>query len=93
MGIDNTLKFIKEPLVDLGERMYLINCVSSLHCLGNDEDTVICRLKERLVDVINLDLLVSYESVSSLSEHTETLLDDLLEVSTERHDLTDRFHA
>ena len=93
ININDMTEFVKEPLVNLCYLVNLINAVYlSLHCLCNDEDTLICWSVESLLDIRNLKFLVLNESVHTLSDHTETLLDSFLEVTTDSHNLTYGLH-
>ena len=93
VGPDDILKLVKEPLVDLGEVMDLVDSVTGAHCLGNNEYTVVCRLPQGSLNVRHLQFLVSYEAMGSLADHPESLLDGLLEAAADGHDLSDRFHG
>ena len=93
VGRDNVLQTVKEPLVNLGEFMNLIDSVTGAHSLGNHEDTPVGRFTERLIHIGNLELLVSHIAMSPLPDHTKTLLDSLLERASDSHDLADTLHA
>ena len=56
------LEFIKEPTVNLRQIMYLINGITLVHSLRNDEDTLVSRLTERCIKVGNLQLFVLYKA-------------------------------
>ena len=86
------LQLLEEPLVNLGQIMNLINGVSLVHSLGDDEDTLVSRLAQSSVDVRNLKLLVLNEAVHALTDHTQTLLDGFLEVAADGHNLPYRLH-
>ena len=68
MSIYNTHELIEEPLVDLGEIVDLVNSITGLHSLADHENTVVGRLIEGSIDVVNLDILVSDESVCTLTD-------------------------
>ena len=93
IDVDDVLQFLQEPLVDLGQVVNLIYGIALVHCLGYHEDTLICRLLQGSIDVLNLQLLVFYEAVHALANHTKTLLDSLLKVATDGHHLADRLHG
>ena len=73
--------------------MYLVYAISLFQGLRHGEDTQVGRVRQLLVQVIEMDIVVTYETMHSLSDHTKTLLHDLLEALTDRHDLADGFHA
>ena len=92
-GQHDVLELVKEPLVDLCELVDAVNGVSGPHCLGYHEYTGVGRLAESCLYVGNLEFLVAYESVGSLADHPQTLLDGFLEAAAYGHDLSDRFHG
>ena len=73
--------------------MDLVYAISLFQGLRHGEDTQVGRVRQLLVQVIEMDIVVTYETMHSLSDHTKTLLHDLLEALTDRHDLADGFHA
>ena len=73
--------------------MDLVYAISLFQGLRHGEDTQVGRVRQLLVQVIEVDIVVTYETMHSLSDHTKTLLHDLLEALTDRHDLADGFHA
>ncbi len=93
VGIDDALEFLQEPLVDLGEVVYLVNGIAGLHGLADDEDALVGWFVQCLVDVGHLQNLVLQEAVHALSNHAQTLLDGLFEGAADGHDLTYRLHA
>ena len=60
-------------------------------CYG--EDTQVGRVSQGVVQVVEFQVVVSYETVHTLSDHTQTFLHDLFEALTDRHDFADRLHA
>ena len=93
VDVDDMAQLVEEPAVDLRQIVDLIDGVALVHGLGNDEDTLVRRLTQRRVDVVDLQLLVLHIAVHSLSNHAQTLLDSLLEVATDGHHLSDRLHG
>ena len=92
VDVDDMLQFLQEPLVDLGQVVNLVNGITLVHSLRDDEDTLVGWLLQGSVDVSDFQLLVLHEAVHALTNHTKTLLDSLLEVTTDGHHLTDRLH-
>ena len=72
--------------------MDLVDGVALMHSLRDDEHTLVGRLAQSCVDIVNLKFLILYEAVHTLTNHTQTLLDSLLEVSTDSHHLAYRLH-
>ena len=93
IDVDDMLQFLKEPLVDLRQLMYVVNGISLVHSLGYDKHALVGRLAQGGVDIVNLQLLVLHEAVHSLAYHAESLLDCLLEGASDGHHLADRFHG
>ena len=92
VGLHDVLQLIEEPFVDLGEVVDLIYRVAGAHSLGDHEDAFVGRLPESLLQVGDLELLVADESVRSLTDHSESFLDGLLEAAADGHNLADGFH-
>ena len=93
VNINDMTELVKEPLVNLCYLVDLVNAVYlSLHCLRNDKDTFVCRSMESLLYILNLKFLVLHESVHSLSDHAESLLDSFLEITADSHNLTYGLH-
>ena len=93
VDVNNMLEFLQEPLVDLGELVNLVDGISLVHRLGDDEDTLVGRLPQSTVDILDVQLFVRHEAMHALSDHTQTLLDGLLEGTTDGHHLSYRLHA
>ncbi len=92
VDVDDMLQLLEEPLVNLSQFMDIVNGISLVHSLRDDEDTLVCRFTKGGVDIRNLKFLVLNEAVHTLTDHTETLLDSFLEVAADSHYLTDRLH-
>ena len=92
VGLDDVLQLVQEPFVDLGEIVDLIYRVAGAHSLGDHEDAFVGRLPESLLQVGDLEFLVADESVRSLTDHSESFLDGLLEAAADGHNLADGFH-
>ena len=73
--------------------MNLIDGISRAHCLGNHEDTSIGRLSQCFIHICDMELLVTHITMSALTDHTQTLLDSLLERAAYSHNLADTLHA
>ena len=88
----NALQAVQEPLVNLGQFIDAVNGVTLGESLADSEQTLVGRLLECLVQIIELDALVLNESVHALADHADTLLDNLLKATADRHNLTYRLH-
>ena len=71
----------------------MIDGISGTERFGDNEDTGVGRFMECLVDVGYHQLLVFYETMHALSDHTQPFLDRLFEGAPDRHHLAHRFHA
>ena len=69
--------------------MNLVNGISCLQSLADDEDTFVGRLPQSLVYIVDNQFFIFNESVHSLADHPETFLDCLLERTSDSHHLTD----
>ena len=91
-GLHDVFQLIEEPLVYLGEFVNLVNGISRTHCLRNNEDTLIGRFAQSLVDVGNHQFLVFHKSVHSLPYHAESFLDSFFKRAPDSHHLSYRLH-
>ena len=92
--IYDILHALDEPRVNLGQLLDALDGVTFLQSLGDGEDTEVGRVGQRvvqviefhvvrvrklLIQVVELGVVVADETVHSLTNHTETLLEHLLE--------------
>ena len=77
--IYDILHALDEPRINLGQLLDALDGVTFLQSLGDGEDTEVGRVRKFLIQVIKLGVVVAYETVHSLTNHTETLLEHLLE--------------
>ena len=73
--------------------MNLVHVIACPEGLRDHEDTTVSRFVERLVDIGDHQLLILDEAVHALADHTQALLQRLLESTADGHHLADRFHA
>ena len=92
IDVDDVLQLVKEPLVYLRKLVYLVYGVVAVHGLRDDEDAVVRRVAQSLVNVGYLEFLVLNEAVHALPYHAQTLLYGLLEVAADGHHLAHRLH-
>ncbi len=80
VDVDDMLQLLEEPLVNLGQVVNALDGVALVHSLCDDEHTLVGRLSAKLSSISSISsLLVLYEAVHALTNHTKTLLDSLLE--------------
>ena len=91
--IDDILQLVQEPGVDLGQLIDTFHAVTLHQSLRHSEDAQVGRVRQLLLQVVEVDVVVAHKSVHTLANHTQTLLHDLLKALTNRHDLADRLHA
>ncbi len=92
INLDNMLQFFEEPLINLGQLMNIVNGVALMHSLWYHKDTLISRLAQSSINIVNLKLLVFNKAMHALTYHAQALLDGLFKVSTNSHYLAHRFH-
>ena len=85
----NTLKMHSANLCQL---MYLVYGIALVHSLRDNKHTLVGRLAQSCINILYFKLLVLYEAVHTLANHAQTLLDSLLEVAADSHNLTYRLH-
>ena len=73
--------------------MNLVYRITGSECLRDNEDTAVGRLMQSLIDILDHQLLILHETVHTLPDHTQALLDSLLESTSDRHHLANRLHA
>ena len=88
-SLHNVHQFLKEPLVNLCQFMYLIDCVSGTECFRYYKNTFIGRLTKCFVNIRDNQFFVFHKSVHSLSYHTKTFLDRFFKSTTDSHYFTD----
>ena len=87
------LQFLEEPAVNLRQFVQTVDGVAAAERLREEEDTLVGRRRERVVEVIHLQGFVLGEAVHALPYHTETFLDGVFESASYRHHLADGFHG
>ena len=93
LQVDDALESLEEPHVDLGELLDALDGVTLLQGLSDGEDAQVGGVLQGVVEVVEAGVVVAHESVHALSDHAQTLLDHLLEGTSDRHDLAHRLHA
>ena len=85
-------QFLKEPFINLGQIVYLINRISGTESFGNDKDTFISRFAQGFINIGYHEFLVFYKAMHALTYHTETFLDSLFKGTADSHHLAYGFH-
>ena len=86
------LQTLQEPDVNLGQFLNTFYSITFFKSLSNSEDTQVGRICQLIVKVVELRMVIAYESMHALSDHTETLLDHLLKGTANGHNLAHRLH-
>ena len=55
--------------------MNLVYRITGSECLRDNEDTAVGRLMQSLIDILDHQLLILHETVHTLPDHTQALLD------------------
>ena len=92
LQVYDMLQTLQEPDINLREMFDALNGVTLFECLSDGEDTEVGRISQFLIEVVELRMVVANESVHTLTNHAETLLDHLLERAADTHNLTHRLH-
>ena len=91
--IDDMLQLIEEPTVYLRQVVNLVDGIfRHVHRLRNNEDALVCRFTQGGINIGNAQFLVLHETVHPLPYHAQSLLDSLLEVSSDGHHFAHRLH-
>lgn len=90
--LDNVLKLVQEPLVNLGEVVQLVNGVAEVeHGVGNGEESAVIVLSQGSCHVLGFPVGVKAREVGV--HLTDSLLQGLLKGSADGHDFADRLHG
>ena len=93
IDIDDVFQFIEKPLVNLCQVMDLIDSVTLMHGFRDNEDTLVGRFTKCLIDIIDFQLFILNIAMHALTDHAQAFLNSFLEVTANRHHLTDALHA
>ena len=86
------LQFFEEPRRDLRQFEQTLDRVALLQRLSNGKYTQVGRIRQLLVQIVEVLVLVSDKAVHTLTDHTQTLLNHLLKRFADRHNLAHRLH-
>ena len=77
--IYDILHALDEPRGNLGQLLDALDGVTFLQSLSDGEDTEVGRVGKLLIQIVELGVVVANETVHSLTNHTETLLEHFFE--------------
>ena len=89
---DDVLQLLQEPAVNFGKLVDTVHGVAFAHGLGDNENTLVGRLHQRPVDVVDIQVMIANESVHPLPYHAQAFLNHLLECSADSHHFAHRLH-
>ena len=87
------LQLLQEPLVNLGQVVYLVYGVALMHSLRDNEDSLVCWLHQSFVYIGYFQFLVFHVAVHTLPYHAQTFLYGFLEVTANSHHLAHGLHG
>src|SRR5574344_2976643 len=73
--------------------MNLLNCVAGFKGFSYPKYSVIGGLSQRFIDILYGYLLIGYETVCALANHSKSFLYSLFKLSSYGHYLSNAFHA
>ena len=91
--INDVFQAFDEPWVYLGQVVNTFDGIAFFQCLCDSEDTEVGGVCQFIVQIIKAGMVVAYEAVHALSYHTQSLLDDFFERTSDGHDFAYRFHT
>lgn len=91
VAVNDVLELVQEPLVDLGQLVNLVNGVVLVkHSLANSQPAAVGGVLQDFVEVLEVVTLEANEAGVNLAD---SLLERLLEGTTDSHDFTDGLHG
>ena len=91
--VNDILQFLDEPRINFGQFVDAVDGVTLFQSLSDGEDTQVGWVGQLFVKVVELRVVVAHKTVHTLTNHTQTFLDEFLESATDGHDFTHRLHA
>ena len=67
--------------------------ISAIECFGDSKDTHVGGVGQFVVEIIECQVGIPYETVHSLAYHTQSFLYDFFKTFSDSHDFSYRFHA
>ncbi len=93
LQVYDVLQSLKEPLVNLGQLLNAVDGVAFLQCLCDSKDAEVGGVGQCVVQIVELGVVVAHEAVHTLAYHAQTLLNHLLEGTSDGHDFAHGLHA
>ena len=91
--VHNVLHALDEPFVYLRQLFDAVHSIALFECLCKGKDAEVGRVGEFLIEVLELHMVVANEAVHALTNHSQALLQHLLEAAANAHNLSDGLHA
>ena len=88
LEVNDVLKAVEEPLVNLCEFFDALNGVTFFQRLSDSKHAEVSGVGEFFVKVVKRCVVVAHEAVHALTNHAKTLLNDFFEATADRHDFT-----
>ena len=89
----DVLQLAEEPRVNLRQFKDTVDCVAFFQSLGDGEHTQVGGVRQFVIQIIEFHIVIAHKAVHTLTYHTQTFLDNLLERAADRHDFAHRLHA
>ena len=91
--INNILQFAEEPRIDLCQFIDAVDRISFFQSLRDGKYTQIGRVGQFFVKIVKSNIIIPHKSMHSLTDHTETFLNNLFKRTPDRHDFAYGLHA
>ena len=91
--VDNVFQFADEPRVNLGQFVDALDGITFFQRLCDGKDTQVGRIGQFVIQVRETGMVIAYEAVHALTNHTQSFLDNLFKRSSDGHDFAHRLHA
>ena len=92
IGLNDILQTLQEPTVNTREGMNTVDRIALVHSLRDSKDTFVGGGRKGRIQVIHMEGFVLCEAMHTLTNHTQTFLDSVLESATDSHHFADRLH-
>ena len=91
--VDNVFQLADEPRVNLGQFVDALDGITFFQRLCDGKDTQVGRIGQFIVQVREAGMVIAYEAVHALTNHTQSFLDNLFKRPSDGHDFAHRLHA
>ena len=93
LQIDDVAQLFEEPNVDFRKFLDALDAVALFQSLRNGENAQVGGIFQCVVEVVEMGVVVAHETVQTLPNHSQSLLNHLLERAAYRHNFADRLHT